>query len=190
MYPTKGTGFSPWQHANQAAMPDGRCYVSSTATCASMVTPSRWGPTNAASTCWAPEARPQWWMRPNRSGTLEVEDMATDPAGACWVTGTQVPGSWTWWTPRGTHRLLCLPHRPGRHRAATRFGPTVLHSYSVDAAAGLAVPGGEYSNTISFGTQQVTDNLRGMYSPLPVGGGRGRGPCAVRIHRIPQPRTA
>ena len=156
-------GFSPWQHANQAVAPDGRCYVEAYSDMHINGDTLSTGANQRGLYMLDASGAPLWWTPLNRSGMLQVEDMATDPAGNCWVTGTSV-GVLDLLDTIVEHTGFFAFHFDANGNVLQRvFGPTVLHTYSVDAVAGLAVFGGEYSSTISFGTHQITDNLRGLF---------------------------
>lgn len=183
-------GFSPWQHANQAIMPDGRCYVEAYSDMRISGDTLSTGANQRGLYLLGAGGTPQWWMRLNRTGTLEVEDMATDPAGNCWLTGT-CAGILDLVDTLVEHTGFFAFHIAPDGTVLQRvFGPTVLHSYSVDATAGLAVFGGEYSSTISFGTHPITDNLRGLYVarytyPLDVSVGADLTPPVFNVHPNP-----
>jgi Secretion system C-terminal sorting domain len=156
-------GFSPWQHANQAAAPDGRCYVEAYSDMHINGDTISTGANQRGLYLLGTNGAPVWWTRLNQSGILQVEDMATDPFGNCWVTGTCV-GILDLLDTIVEHTGFFAFHIGANGNVLQRvFGPTVLHTYSVDAVAGLAVFGGEYSSTISFGTHQIIDNLRGLF---------------------------
>lgn len=176
-------GFSPWQHANQAATTDGRCYVEAYSDMRVNGDTISTGANQRGLYMLDANGSPAWWTVLNRSGILNVEDMTADPAGNCWITGTSV-GILDLLDTVVEHTGLFAFHIGAEGSVLQRvFGPTVLHSYSVDAVAGLAVFGGEYSSTISFGTHQITDNLRGLFvaryeHPLNVGVPEGIAPFA------------
>lgn len=156
-------GFSPWQHANQAVAPDGRCYVEAYSDMRLNGDTLSAGANSRGLYLLDAGGAPVWGIRLNRSGMIQVEDMATDPAGNCWVTGT-CAGVIDLLDTVVEHTGFFAFHISANGSVLQRvFGPTVLHTYSVDAREGLALFGGEYSNTISFGDHEITDNLRGLF---------------------------
>jgi hypothetical protein len=156
-------GFSPWQHANQAVAADGRCYVEAYSDMRIDGDTISTGANQRGLYMLDASGAVVWWTRLNRSGILQVEDMATDPSGNCWVTGTCV-GVLDLLDTTVEHTGFFAFHiGPNGNVLQRVFGPTVLHAYSVDAIGGLAVFGGEYSNTVSFGEHEITDNLRGLF---------------------------
>ncbi len=156
-------GFSPWQNANQAAAPDGHCYVEAYGDMRINGDTLSLGANTRGLYLLDANGTPQWWTRLNRSGSVQVEDMATDPFGNCWVTGT-CAGVIDLLDTIVDHTGFFAFHIGADGRVLQRvFGPPILHAYAVDVVADQAVFGGEYSSTVSFGTHPITDNLRGLF---------------------------
>lgn len=156
-------GFSPWQNANQAAAPDGHCYVEAYDDMRINGDTLSEGANARGLYLLDASGTPVWWTRLNRSGMVQVDDMTTDPFGNCWVSGT-CAGVIDLLDTLVEHTGFFAFHIGVDGRVLQRvFGPPVLHAYSVDAVADEAVFGGEYSSTISFGEHEVTDNLRGLF---------------------------
>ncbi len=156
-------GFSPWSHANQATTADGRNYVEAYSDMRIEGDTISAGAHERGIYLLDPTGTPLWWTRLNRGGTLEIQDMRTDPNGGCWITG-KCAGVIDLIDTVVTHTGFFAFHIGENGSILQRvFGPQVEDAYSVDVKPGLAVFGGEYAFNINFGDHALTDNLRGAY---------------------------
>lgn len=156
-------GLSPWQQANQAVAGDGSCYVEAYSDMRIGNDTLSVGANQRGLYLLDADGAPLWWQRLNRSGSIDVQDMATDPFGNCWITG-KCAGVIDLIDTVVAHTGFFAFHIGTDGRVLQRiFGPPVERAYSVDVIEGEAVFGGEYSSTISFGDHAITDNLRGLY---------------------------
>jgi hypothetical protein len=156
-------GFSPWHLVNQAVTSDGRCYVEANDNMMIDGDTISEGANDKGLYFLNASGTPVWWMRLNRTGMLEVEDMSTDPFGNCWITGTATGVLDLLDTVVEHTGFFAFHIGPDGHIIQRVFGPPVLHTYTVDVADGLAVFAGEYSTDISFGDHAIEENLRGLF---------------------------
>lgn len=157
------TGFSPWPHANQATALDGRTYVEALNNMRINGDTISDGTDHRGLYLLAANGTPLWWTRLNRTGILEIQDMATDPSGNCWISA-KASGVLDLLDTIVTHDGLIAFHIDANGNTLRRvFGPMVELACSVDAAEELAVFSGEYVSDISFGSHALTSDQNNAF---------------------------
>jgi hypothetical protein len=156
-------GFSLWHTVNQAVTADGLCFVEANDNMRINGDTIAEGANRKGLYLLNSSGTPVWWKRLNRSGIFEIEDMSTDPFGNCWITGTMAGVVDLLDTVVSHTGFFAFQFGADGHLIQRVFGPTVLHTYTVDAKEGEAIFAGEYSSDINFGDHAIEDNLRGLF---------------------------
>lgn len=186
------TGYSPWSQANQAATTDGNVYVEAYSTMRINGDTISEGADLRGLYMLDAAGTPIWWTRLNRSGSLLIEDMTTDPAGNCWISA-RANGVLDLLDTVVTHDGLIAFQVDADGVVLQRvFGPAVEHAYSIDASDDQVVFGGEYLSAISFGNHALTSAQNGAFVARFGDGGDvavGEADAVIAFTAYPNPAT-